>query len=491
MKVIKFLRQVVTREPLSAPGPRVFSIANFRKYLWYCRLYGVRNASRLAIQRLRKPKDAPGIILRPLLLSDLNNPFFEVNVPLIDKKVSVVIPTKNAGQDIRALLKKLKSQKGLRECEIIIVDSGSKDDTLDVAREEGAKLVEISPASFDHAYARNKGAEHATGGYILFMVQDALPLTDRWLWELTTTVENNDIVAVSCAEYPRSDCDLFYRSIIWNHYRELNLDKDRILAWDETCWSHIGLRSNSQISDIATLIKRDTFNRYKFRTKYAEDVDLGIRLIKDGHKIGFLHSTRVLHSHNRTAYYFLKRAYVDSRFLVEVFPDYVFPAVQDQERVFRDIVSLYFRTNYVAETIANLKDSETIGSLVGRIRTMYTAEKGELKMRDGLTTEDDLGGFVQSLIPRTGEQSNSYTGKNNVVLAHFLRHLLLLETHLGETYAYDAIDESLTRDLAAALYKLVALYSGMCLAHLYLTLSARGPLGKYLTAFDRKLTEGV
>lgn len=488
-KVIKFLWRVATREPLSAPDPRAFSIANFRKYLWFCRLYGVKNANRLAIQRLRKPKDSPGIIFRPHLLPDLNNPSSEASLPLIDKKVSVVIPTKDAGQGFRALLKKLNSQKGVRECEIIIVDSGSKDATLDVAKEEGAKLVEIPPSSFDHAYARNKGAEHATGDYLLFTVQDALPLTDRWLWELARTVENNDVVAVSCAEYPRSDCDLFYRSIIWNHHRTLNLDKDRILAWDESCSSHWGLRSNGQISDIAALIKRDVFNQYKYKTKYAEDLDLGIRLIKDGHKIAFLYSTRVLHSHNRAAYYFLKRAYVDSRFLAEVFPDYAFPAVQDQEGLFRDIVSLYFRTNYVADAIVNLKDSEGVGSLIGRIRTMYTTEKGELKMRDGLTKGNDLDGFVQNLIPHMREQLDSYTNKDNMVLPHFLHHLGLLETYVAEIY--QVVDESLARDLAAALYKLLALHSGAQLAHLYLTLSRQGSPERFLADFDRVLTAGV
>ena len=50
--------------------------------------------------------------------------------------------------------------------------------------------------------------------------------------------------------------------------------------------------------------------------------NLGLRLTKDGYKIAFLGSTRIIHSHNRPAYYHLKRGYVDNVFLVRVLPNY-------------------------------------------------------------------------------------------------------------------------------------------------------------------------
>jgi hypothetical protein len=43
------------RLPVSTPRLRLFSVANFRKYLWYCRLYGLKNATKLAFRRLEKP----------------------------------------------------------------------------------------------------------------------------------------------------------------------------------------------------------------------------------------------------------------------------------------------------------------------------------------------------------------------------------------------------------------------------------------------------
>lgn len=488
-RVVRFLWRVATRQPLSAPGQRLLKGPSFSDYFWSCKTYGVLNATKLAFERLRKPAAYSSIGIHPLAVPDPAKFSFQKTVPLIRKKLSVVIPTKNAGPDFRFVLKKLKAQKGLQDSEIIVVDSGSTDGTLDIARKEGAKVLEIPPASFNHAFSRNRGAEQATGDYVLFMVQDAIPLTDRWLWEMAKTLEGNDVVAVSCAEFPRSGCDLFYRWLSWSHYRALNLHKDRILAWDESCSSYLGLRSNSQISNIAALVKRDVFNKYEFTKKYAEDLDLGMRLIRDGHKIAFLYSTRILHSHNRTAYYFLKRAYVDNRFLAENFPDHVYPTVEDKERLFRDIASLYFRTKRVACAIANLKNPEQVGTLIARIRTMYHAEQGELQTWDDMMIDDELGGFVRELIGQVGTDSVSYTWKDNIISPHFLHHFEQLGTYVAGTC--HTADGELACDLAAALYKLAALHSGAHLAYLYLTLSRGSSPVQWLADFDRELIEGV
>ena len=48
----------------------------------------------------------------------------------ISNSISVVIPTLNAGPEFRSLLQKLRQQKGIGDVEIIVVDSGSRDDTV-------------------------------------------------------------------------------------------------------------------------------------------------------------------------------------------------------------------------------------------------------------------------------------------------------------------------------------------------------------------------
>ena len=354
---------------------RELLVENLAKYWRYCRIYGVRNATQLAIRRLRKPMGKPPTEVAPLSLPEVTSS--EDVVPPIDKTVSVVIPAKNAASHIENLFEKLKAQKGIRPCEIILVDSGSTDGTVPLAELEKVIVLQIAPEEFTHSFSRNAGAERATGDYLLFMVQDALPLTNLWLWEMVTALETNKLVAISCAEYPRSDSDLFYQFLIYDQYNSPGLEQDRVLAWDKSCSSYLGSRSNAQLSDVATLIRRDVFENYRYKTDYAEDLDLGIRLIRDGHRLGFLHSTRVLHSHNRPAYYFLKRVMLYVRFLVEVFANFVFPEVADQSKLYCDILTMCHRVNQIAQEVPNLNLPLPVKELTDHFLAMLSASQAE------------------------------------------------------------------------------------------------------------------
>ena len=75
------------------------------------------------------------------------------------KKISIVIPTYNAGNQFDIMLFKLKKQKFVKSIEIIVVDSGSKDDTLKIAEKYQAHIYKIKHEEFSHSFARNMGAK--------------------------------------------------------------------------------------------------------------------------------------------------------------------------------------------------------------------------------------------------------------------------------------------------------------------------------------------
>src|SRR5919112_5589754 len=110
-------------------------------------------------------------------------------------KVSVVIPTLNAGPGFEELLIKLTSQGGDFEREILIVDSGSVDGTVWLARRYGATVHKISKSEFNHGATRNLGISLACGEYVALTVQDAVPLDERWLAAMVENLENDERVA--------------------------------------------------------------------------------------------------------------------------------------------------------------------------------------------------------------------------------------------------------------------------------------------------------
>ncbi|MFX1294520.1 MAG: glycoside hydrolase family 99-like domain-containing protein, partial [Promethearchaeota archaeon] len=238
---------------------------------------------------------------------------------LIQKKVSIIIPTKNAGIDFEFTLEKIRSQKGLSKIEIIIVDSGSTDETVKCAKKYNTKIFSINPEEFNHGLTRNFGAEKATGDYILFTVQDAIPVGSYWLYNMVKVLESNSkIAALSCRQVPKSNADLFACFQVWMHYKSLWSHEDKIVGlvnnFEEL--SSFEKRKLCCLDDVCNLIRKDVFNDFKFKEMhFAEDLDLGLRLIKAGYKLAFLSSIAVIHSHNRDAFYFLKRYYADIKIL--------------------------------------------------------------------------------------------------------------------------------------------------------------------------------
>lgn len=240
-------------------------------------------------------------------------------IETIQKDVSIVIPTKNAGTDFEFTLEKIRAQKGIRDIELIIIDSGSSDETIRIGEKFGSKIYTIKPEDFNHGETRNFGAEKANGDYVLFMVQDAIPIGDRWLYNMAKALESDEkIAAATCRQVPRSDADLFACWAMWFHYKFLDMNTDKILYLNNRVeydsLSPFEKRKLTQLDDVCACYRKEIFDEFKFKAiSFAEDLELGMRLIKTGHKLVFLYSSGVIHSHNRSPSYHIKRSYIDSK----------------------------------------------------------------------------------------------------------------------------------------------------------------------------------
>ena len=91
--------------------------------------------------------------------------------------VSVVVPVKDGEERLEESLAAVRAQG---DVELIVIDSGSRDRSREIARAAGADLIEIPPEEFGHGRTRNLGAERSSGDLICFLTQDAVPV-DGWL----------------------------------------------------------------------------------------------------------------------------------------------------------------------------------------------------------------------------------------------------------------------------------------------------------------------
>ena len=252
------------------------------------------------------------------------------------------------------------------------------------------------------------------------------------------------------------------------------------------------LRFNAQLSDVTCLIRKDIFMNYKYRFDYAEDLDLGLRLIKDGHKIGLLGQTKVIHSHERPPYYHLKRGFVDNLFMHQFFDDYAVPKLL-AENIERDLVYTYsVLTNLINNTLANVQSSRTLDEL--SMLTYSELDRAILRPYDYLVylekceyVDEKTHQFVERMFESYLNLSHRPMYNGDGSLLHALRGFA--EVIFEYMYlTYEIVDEELLQEFKWTLMKSYAIQLGTHLSHCYVGSETNQ---ERLSAIHKELTKGV
>ena len=213
----------------------------------------------------------------------------------VNPLISIVIPTKNSSSWLDELLPAL-AQQDLDDFEVIMVDSGSKDDTEKKALDYGARFYKMP--RFGHGLTRNYGASLAKGGIIVFNNHDAIPLGKGWLRTLVAPLSRRDIVASYARSIPRTDTHAAERFFLLTTYPP----KSRMFSKSDL--NKLDTRRDIVFSTVSGAIRKEIWATFKFNEQavIGEDHELGLRLLKAGLKIAYKSEARVLHSHNFTAW---------------------------------------------------------------------------------------------------------------------------------------------------------------------------------------------
>jgi glycosyltransferase involved in cell wall biosynthesis len=244
--------------------------------------------------------------------------------------VTVAIPVLNGARYLDEVLTAVRAQRVDREVEILIVDSGSTDGSLEIAERHRARIRKIPREEFSHGGTRNRMMELAAGDHVAFLTQDATPAHDGWLAALLAGFElAEDVALVFGPHEPRPHA---------SHMIKVEMERHFAVWGDAVHVQRLG-PSGSELaeyrrfpgrltffSDVNGCVAKWAWKRVPYReVPYAEDQLLGREMIEAGFAKVYDPEARVLHSHHYTPLRFLRRYFDEFRSLREVL-DHVEPA---------------------------------------------------------------------------------------------------------------------------------------------------------------------
>jgi rhamnosyltransferase len=206
--------------------------------------------------------------------------------------VSIIILTKNAGPNFSGLLDVLFSQKFEGTYEILVIDSGSSDETLQIVQRYPVKLTRIKPADFHHGKTRNLGAELASGEILAYITQDSLPLNDNWLQSLVRPFKDPNTAMVIGRQLPwqttKPPEKFFYAYYFPTHKIVVNVKDSGYY------------RDNVFISNVSSSIRKSVWQKFRFSDKLilTEDKEFAKRVLSAGRNIVYEPEAAVYHAHD-------------------------------------------------------------------------------------------------------------------------------------------------------------------------------------------------
>jgi GT2 family glycosyltransferase len=232
-------------------------------------------------------------------------------------RISILIPVKNGAARLRQLLPRIRSQQTRDSIEIVAIDSGSSDDTVDVLHQFGATVVSIAPEAFNHGLTRNLAAQYANGEILVFVNQRTLPADNEWLANLVAPLRDDQQLAGVCSRVlPGDDADVL---TAYDGARDLHASSER--QWrtivDRDAYQTLSpsaLRRLINFHTISAAVRAAVFEAIPFRAvTMGEDIVWAKEVLEAGYAIQHEPTSVVYHTHNYSLLELMQRNFDDGR----------------------------------------------------------------------------------------------------------------------------------------------------------------------------------
>lgn len=201
---------------------------------------------------------------------------------------SVVIRTLNEAQYLADLLEMIGKQDLGDDlaCEVVLIDSGSTDGTLEIARTHGCRITTITKKEFSFGRSLNRGCDFADGDILVFVSGHCVPTGTNWLRDLCQPIMDGVVSYTYGGQVGDDDSNFAERRIFAKYFPE----RSKIPQEGFFC------------NNANSAVLRSAWATFRFDEELTglEDMYLAKQMVAAGHKVGYVAQASVFHHHNES-----------------------------------------------------------------------------------------------------------------------------------------------------------------------------------------------
>lgn len=205
------------------------------------------------------------------------------NRDITEPLISIIIRCFNEEKHIGSLLEAIQRQN-LRDLEIILVDSGSTDQTLDIAKAYSPAVVHIKPVDFTFGFSLNQGCRAAKGKFLVIVSAHVIPEKSTWLDELIRPFADPNVALV----YGRQIGNSITRFSEHEVFAQQFPNKSNFKQLTPFC------------NNANAAIRREIWERRSYDETLTglEDLDMGVWVLSQGMYLAYNSDAAIFHIHD-------------------------------------------------------------------------------------------------------------------------------------------------------------------------------------------------
>jgi rhamnosyltransferase len=217
---------------------------------------------------------------------------------------SIIIRTKNEAMHLGRTLRQVFRQD-YQDFDVILVDSGSTDGTLEIAERFPVQVLTIAPERFTYGYALNVGIAATRAPIVVSLSGHSIPYDSRWLGNLVRRFRDPEVAGTTsrqlCHELTPIYEQIFIYAAAGHPIRVPGL-------------------SDWIFTNASSAIRRDLWKQFPFDQGLpaCEDVAWRLEAQARGYKIRYVPDSVVIHSHQESFARFMRRRILEGRGLAQV-----------------------------------------------------------------------------------------------------------------------------------------------------------------------------